>query len=97
VPIISHYPTYSVLFSAIILLHEPHANIIKDGCISSSKILIAAKEILQQVHSILATSFDFTLLDWFSAVCALLGSHRTVEWFANSLAGIAVQEFYLVS
>ncbi|PAV22369.1 hypothetical protein PNOK_0232600 [Pyrrhoderma noxium] len=50
---------------AQILLHDPHVDIKRKGCISAARILEAARAVLDQLYNIWATSFDLTLLDNF--------------------------------
>lgn len=50
---------------AIIVLHEPHAILQANGCISATNLLIAARQILTLIYSIWSTSFDLALLDVF--------------------------------
>lgn len=57
-----------LFFSAQILLHDPHVDIKRQGCISAARILEAARAVLDQLYKIWATSFDLTLLDNFCSV-----------------------------
>ncbi|EJD03967.1 uncharacterized protein FOMMEDRAFT_19284 [Fomitiporia mediterranea MF3/22] len=50
---------------AKILLHDPHVDLKRKGCVSAQRILEAARAILDQLYAIWATSFDLTLLDNF--------------------------------
>ncbi|KAJ7487703.1 hypothetical protein B0H11DRAFT_2014525 [Mycena galericulata] len=58
---------------ATILLHDPHANIRRSGCISALKILNASRSVLDLAYEVCNTTFDITLLDplcsycWFTA------------------------------
>lgn len=54
---------------ANIVLHEPHADVRRSGCISALKILTAARAILDLVYSVWSTSFDISLLDSFCSFC----------------------------
>lgn len=49
--------------SGIILLHEPHAILDSPTCISATKILNAARFILDLLYKLASTSFDVSLLD----------------------------------
>lgn len=53
---------------AIIVLHDPHAEVRQSGCISALKILTAARAILDMIYSVWSTSYDITLLDSFCGV-----------------------------
>ncbi|KAL5495275.1 hypothetical protein ACEPAI_738 [Sanghuangporus weigelae] len=50
---------------AKILLHEPHIDLQRRGCISVQRTLEAARAILDQLYAIWSTSFDLTLLENF--------------------------------
>jgi hypothetical protein len=49
--------------SCIILLHEPHADVRKSGCMSALRMLTAARDILDLIHTLRSTSYDITLVD----------------------------------
>lgn len=51
-----------------ILLHDPHAIVGRRGCISAIRILEAARNTLNLLYAIFATSFDISLLDGFCCV-----------------------------
>jgi hypothetical protein len=53
---------------AIVVLHDPHAEVRASGCLSALKILTAARAILDLVYAIQSTSYDITLLDTFCIV-----------------------------
>lgn len=57
-----------MLDSAMIVLHEPHAVLQATGCISATKLLVAARQVLTLIYSIWSTSFDLALLDVFICV-----------------------------
>ncbi|KAI5124712.1 hypothetical protein M0805_004318 [Coniferiporia weirii] len=50
---------------AKILLHDPHVDLKRKGCISVQRILEAARAVMDQLYAIWSTSFDLTLLDNF--------------------------------
>ncbi|KAH8120305.1 hypothetical protein DFH11DRAFT_1559424 [Phellopilus nigrolimitatus] len=50
---------------AKILLHDPHVDLKRKGCISVQRNLEAAHAVLDQLYAIWSTSFDLTLLDNF--------------------------------
>lgn len=52
----------------MIVLHEPHAVLQATGCISATKLLVAARQVLTLIYSIWSTSFDLALLDVFICV-----------------------------
>ena len=54
---------------AKILLHDPHADLKRKGCVSVTKIFEAAHAILEQLYALWSTSFDLCLLDNFCSVC----------------------------
>ncbi len=59
-----------VLFSAIIILHEGQANIGHSACVSSCKILAAARAILDLLHKAYSTSHNLATLGIFPMVRA---------------------------
>lgn len=66
----------SFFLRGTILLHDPHADLQRTGCISVVRILHAARAILECLYKVLSTSYDVTLLDCFCIVrhmsCSLL-------------------------
>ena len=50
-------------FRAIVILHDPHAEVRASGCLSALKILTSARAILDLIYAIQSTSYDITLLD----------------------------------
>lgn len=56
------------------MLHDPHAEVQRSGCISALKILTAARAILDLIYNVWSTSFDITLLDSFCSVITLIAS-----------------------
>ena len=61
--------TDSLRWRATIMLHDPHAEVRLSSCVSSQKVLTAARAILDLIYNIWSTSFDITLLDSFCSVC----------------------------
>ncbi|KAJ7706078.1 hypothetical protein B0H17DRAFT_1035536 [Mycena rosella] len=57
--------------AATILLHDPHANVRKAGCVSALHILTAARSVLDLAYDVCNTSFDVTLLGPFCSVCIM--------------------------
>lgn len=63
---------------AMLLLHDPHANLESPNCLSAERMLTAARAILDLIYKLTATSFDLMLLDhscsfcWFVAATALI-------------------------
>ncbi|KAG8926278.1 hypothetical protein FRC01_009058, partial [Tulasnella sp. 417] len=63
---------------AMLLLHDPHANLDSPNCLSADRMLAAARAILDLIYKLTATSFDLMLLDhscsfcWFVAATALI-------------------------
>jgi len=63
---------------ATLLLHDPHAVPDSPNCLSSTRMLSAARSILDLVYKLTATSYDLLLLDhacsfcWFVAASALI-------------------------
>jgi hypothetical protein len=60
--------------SCIILLHEPHADVRKSGCMSALRLLTAARDILDLIYALHSTSYDITLMDF---------SCTVISWFQS--------------
>ncbi|KZT75140.1 hypothetical protein DAEQUDRAFT_720354 [Daedalea quercina L-15889] len=54
---------------ADIVLHEPHAIVGRRNCVSSCRILAAARAILDLLYLICSTSYDLSFLDIFPMLC----------------------------
>ncbi|KAL5535512.1 hypothetical protein ACEPAF_3606 [Sanghuangporus sanghuang] len=82
---------------AKILLHEPHVDLQRRGCISAQRILEAARAILDQLYAIWSTSFDLTLLEnfccfaFFMAGRVLTRFMRQAKESGNQIQGQAVR------
>ncbi|KAH9486839.1 hypothetical protein JR316_0000904 [Psilocybe cubensis] len=63
-----------------IVLHDPHADVRKSGCISALKILTAARAILDLIYNVWSTSYDITLLDSFCTFCWFVGGRVLVRF-----------------
>lgn len=51
------------LVRCTILLHDPHADVRRSGCISALKILTGARSTLDLIYAVWSTSYDITLMD----------------------------------
>ncbi|KLO14473.1 hypothetical protein SCHPADRAFT_920667 [Schizopora paradoxa] len=69
---------------AKILLHDPHADLCRDACISKARILEAAHTMLNWLYAILATSYDITLLDNFAVFAFFMTGRVLVRFVQNS-------------
>lgn len=65
----------SLRWRATIMLHDPHTEVRLSSCVSSRKVLTAARAILDLIYNIWSTSFDITLLDSFCSVCLDFFTH----------------------
>jgi len=63
-----------------ILLHDPHADVKKPGCISALKVLTAAREILTLVYAVWSTSYDITLMDLSCTFCWFMSGRVLVRF-----------------
>lgn len=70
---------------ATIVLHDPHAEVQRSGCISALKILTAARAILDLIYNVWSTSFDITLLDSFCSFCWFAGGRVLVRFLQAAL------------
>lgn len=63
---------------AMLLLHDPHADLDSPNCLSADRMLTSARAVLDLIYKLTATSFDLMLLDhscsfcWFVAATALI-------------------------
>ncbi|KAJ2928849.1 hypothetical protein H1R20_g8248, partial [Candolleomyces eurysporus] len=79
------YTAFLLPHVATIILHDPHADIAKSGCISAVKILTAARAILDLIYDVSNTSFDITLLDSFCSFCWFLSGRVLVRFLQAAL------------
>ncbi|KAJ7786425.1 hypothetical protein B0H16DRAFT_1490430 [Mycena metata] len=70
---------------AMILLHDPHANVRRSGCVSALKILTASRAILDLAYAVCSTSFDVTLLDPFCTFCWFLAGRVLVRFLQAAM------------
>ncbi|KAF8609570.1 hypothetical protein BDV93DRAFT_148252 [Ceratobasidium sp. AG-I] len=72
------YVAHLIPHTAIILMHEEHANIESPNCLSTQKSLLAARAILDLVYIVCSTSYDISRLPpvctfcWFMAARVLV-------------------------
>lgn len=84
------------------MLHDPHADVQLSSCVSSHKILTAARAILVLIYDIWSTSFDITLLDSFCSVCYdffTLLKHPPKQDIFSSVGSLVVgslSDFYML-
>jgi len=71
--------------AATIMLHDPHAEVQLSSCVSSQKVLSAARAILDLIYNIWSTSFDITLLDSFCSFCWFIGGRVLVRFLQVAL------------
>ncbi|KAJ7110114.1 hypothetical protein C8R44DRAFT_801404 [Mycena epipterygia] len=70
---------------ATILLHDPHADVRKSGCVSALKILTAARSVLDLAYDVCNTSFDVTLLDPFCSFCWFIAGRVLVRFLQAAM------------
>ncbi|KEP55152.1 fungal specific transcription factor domain protein [Rhizoctonia solani 123E] len=56
------YTAHTITHLAMILLHDKHANFYSPNCLSSSKIITAARAIIDLMYTVCSTSYDLTRL-----------------------------------
>ncbi|KAG8903609.1 hypothetical protein FRC00_014646 [Tulasnella sp. 408] len=72
------YTAHLLPHVAMILLHDPHADIGSPNCLSSSRILAATRSILELIYKLCGTTYDLIYLDhscsfcWFVAGASLI-------------------------
>ncbi|KAG6847422.1 hypothetical protein H0H93_008217 [Arthromyces matolae] len=74
------YTAFLMPHVAMIVLHDPHADVLQSGCISALKILTAARAILDLIYSVWSTSFDISLLDSFCSFCWFIAGRVLVRF-----------------
>ncbi|KAF8216122.1 hypothetical protein K438DRAFT_1800101 [Mycena galopus ATCC 62051] len=79
------YAACTMPYVATILLHDPHANVRKSGCISALKILTAARSVLDLAYAVCSTSFDVTLLDPFCSYCWFISGRVLVRFLQAAM------------
>ncbi|KAF7307007.1 Eukaryotic translation initiation factor 3 subunit H [Mycena indigotica] len=70
---------------ATIVLHDPHAEVRRSGCVSALRIVTAARSILDLAYEVCSTSFDITLLDPFCSFCWFLAGRVLVRFLQAAL------------
>lgn len=68
-----------------IILHDPHADVRRSGCISALKILTGARAVLDLIYGICSTSFDISLLDPFCVFCWFISGRVLVRFLRAAL------------
>ncbi|KAJ7631110.1 hypothetical protein FB45DRAFT_990906 [Roridomyces roridus] len=77
---------------AMILLHDPHANVRRSGCISALKILTAARSVLDLAYEVCNTTFDVTLLDPLCSYCWFISGRVLVRFLQAALDGNTTEQ-----
>ncbi|KAI1793858.1 hypothetical protein LXA43DRAFT_998678 [Ganoderma leucocontextum] len=72
---------------AIIILHEGHANIGHNGCISSCKVLAAARAILNLLYEAYSTSHNLAYLGVFPMICWFAAGRVLIRFLRAAIAG----------
>ncbi|KAJ7597136.1 hypothetical protein C8J56DRAFT_919311 [Mycena floridula] len=85
------YSAILISHVAAIVLHDPHADVRKSGCISALKILTAARATLDLIYAVWSTSFDISLLDSFCSFCWFC-SGRVLVRFLQAAIEVNSQE-----
>ncbi|KAJ7181763.1 hypothetical protein C8R43DRAFT_970368 [Mycena crocata] len=70
---------------AMILLHDPHADVRRKGCVSALKIITAARAVLDLIYEVCSTSFDVTLLDPFCSYCWFIAGRVLVRFLQAAM------------
>ncbi|KAF7310989.1 Eukaryotic translation initiation factor 3 subunit H [Mycena chlorophos] len=70
---------------ATIILHDPHAEVRRSGCVSALRIVTAARSILDLAYEVCSTSFDVTLLDPFCSFCWFLAGRVLIRFLQAAL------------
>ncbi|TFK57184.1 hypothetical protein OE88DRAFT_1650806 [Heliocybe sulcata] len=99
------YTACLVPHMASMLLHEPHAELDHQGCVSACRILEAARGVLEYIYAVMSTSYDISLLDnfvtfaWFMAgrvlvrfleAAQLSSGHEQIPQLVNEILCIRI-------
>ncbi|KAJ6519924.1 hypothetical protein C8R45DRAFT_953273 [Mycena sanguinolenta] len=79
------YSACTMPYMSTILLHDPHANVRRSGCVSAVKILTAARSILDLAYAVYSTSFDMTFLDPFCTYCWFVAGRVLVRFLQAAM------------
>jgi len=63
-----------------IILHDPHADVGKSGCISALRILTAARAILDLIYAVWSTSYNTTLMDLSCTFCWFMSGQVLIRF-----------------
>ncbi|KAJ7619127.1 hypothetical protein DFH06DRAFT_1235416 [Mycena polygramma] len=86
------YAASTMCHIATILLHDPHANVRRLGCVSALKILTAARSVLDLAYAVCSTSFDVTLLDPFCSYCWFISGRVLVRFLQAAMDSNATDQ-----
>ncbi|KAG2121014.1 uncharacterized protein F5147DRAFT_664027 [Suillus discolor] len=85
------YTTFLTAHVAMILLHEPHANL-ERNCASAAKILESARAILELIYAMWSTNYDIGLLDYFCSFCWYLAGQCFGRFLRAAKEAACVQQ-----
>ncbi|KAI0734600.1 hypothetical protein C8Q72DRAFT_806895 [Fomitopsis betulina] len=71
---------------ADIQLHEPHAIVGKDNCMSSCRIVTASRAILDLLYHVCSTSYDLTFLGIFPMICWFMAGRVLVRFLHAAIS-----------
>ncbi|KAI0778484.1 hypothetical protein BD413DRAFT_109535 [Trametes elegans] len=75
----------SIIHLAVIIMHESHANIGSAACVSSAKVLNAARGILNLLHRAHSTSQNLALMGVFPMVCWFVAGRVLVRFLRAAI------------
>ncbi|KAF5375247.1 hypothetical protein D9758_000182 [Tetrapyrgos nigripes] len=94
----------STLFSAIamihvsnIVLHEPHADVRRAGCISALKMLTAARAVIDMVYAVWSTSFNISLFEPFMSFCFFLAGRVFARFYQAAVEQNSMEQMSTLS
>lgn len=73
------------MYRSMILLHDPHADISSPNCLSASRLLTAARAILDLIYKISATTFDLVYLDHACSFCWFIAGATLIRFLRARL------------
>lgn len=78
--------------TCIIILHDPHADARRAGCMSALKILTASRAILELIYAVCSTSFDISLLDPFCIFCWFTAGRTLVRFLKAAIDSNSLEQ-----
>ncbi|KAG9043658.1 hypothetical protein FS837_009293 [Tulasnella sp. UAMH 9824] len=86
------YTAHLLPHIAMILLHDPHADIGSPNCFSSQRILSATRSILELIYKLCGTTYDLIYLDHACSFCWFVAGAALIRFLKASMAASNASE-----